>query len=114
MKSTVASGPIPPMTPTIFSPRPLPSDIAGQIEDVGIAAQARRAAGMQEHHVAVLGEKALFDLVDQAVHAFAAIDRVQKNAFQCGPAASPLRPCPVWAGHSRRRHSRYWPRHARA
>src|SRR3954469_10573360 len=85
MKSTVAWGPMPPMTPTIFSPtRAIISDIAGQAEDVGISTQGYRAAGVQEHHVAVLGEEAFLDLVDQAIHPFAAIDRVEKNAFGAG------------------------------
>src|SRR6185437_6517093 len=78
MKSSVASGPMPPITPTTFS------DIAGQAEDVGISAQGHRAAGVQEHHVAVLGEEAFPDLVDQAIHAFAAIDRIQKNPLGTG------------------------------
>src|SRR5579883_2160717 len=74
-KSTVASGPMPPMTPTIFS------DIAGQAEDIRIAAQRDRPAGMQEDDIAVLGEEAALDLIDHPVHAFAAIDRIEEDAF---------------------------------
>src|SRR5437879_327136 len=82
MKSTVASGPIPPMIPTTFSlARIAISDVAGQLELVGIAKQPGRPACVQEHHVAILGEQALADLVDQAIHALAAVDRIQKDTL---------------------------------
>src|SRR5678815_4534525 len=68
MKSTVASGPIPPMIPTTFSGGCIASsDVAGQLELVGIAEQPGGAAGVQEDNVAILGEESLSHLVDQPV-----------------------------------------------
>src|SRR4051812_32831182 len=81
MKSTVASGPIPPMIPTIFSRRMGSSAIAGQIELVGIAEQSGGPAGMQEHHVAVLSEESLVHQIDQPVHSLSRIDGIKKNGF---------------------------------
>src|ERR1700728_2819338 len=85
MKSTVAAGPIPPITPTIFSPERIGfSNIAGQIKFAGISEQGRRTARMQENYVAIFSEEAFVDLINQSIHSLTRIDGVQKDALGAG------------------------------
>src|SRR5579863_5593432 len=88
MRSTVASGPMPPMMPTTrcvgfgsgcaVMPRSRESKV------IDIAKEPHASSGVDEDDVLPFLERALADQVDQSRHAFAGVHGVEQNSLHPG------------------------------
>src|SRR5579862_7566378 len=79
MRSTVASGPMPPIIPTTRC-----VDLAAKVKVIDVAEQSRAAARVYKHDVLTLLEHSLANQIQESGHAFACVDRIKQNSFEAG------------------------------
>src|SRR5450432_36251 len=88
MRSTVASGPIPPMMPTTrcidFDSGSRGISRTPESEVIDIAKQPDAAAGVDKHDVLSLLEHPVADQIDETRHTLARINRIQEDSLEPG------------------------------
>src|SRR5450631_4151557 len=88
MRSTVASGPIPPMMPTMrcinfdSGCRGMPRTTESEVIDV--AKQPDAASGVDKHGVLSLLEHSVADQIDETRHTLAGINRIKQDSLEPG------------------------------
>src|ERR1700674_4521951 len=88
MRSTVASGPIPPMMPTMVcigfeSGCPgMPCSVESEVID--IAKQTGAAAGVDEHDVLSVLEHPFADQIDETRHTLAGVHGIEQDSLEPG------------------------------
>src|ERR1700719_2147266 len=91
IRSTVASGPIPPMMPTMrcvdFESGRLGMRRAAKSEVIHVAKQPGAAAGMDKHDVLCFLEHPFANQVDETRHTLAGVHRVEEDSFEPGERA---------------------------